>query len=155
MLAIPGAITPHPLASNNRASSSPGSNLNELGPDAFITLLTTQLQTQDPLNPMDPNQMVSELTSMNTLQEIIQIRQDMDSLLTSTQGSTSGTPNNQSNATHAAPTALGALTITPAVATSKTSANAMAAGLAALMNSLAPPTVSANHPQSNSKSQIF
>jgi flagellar hook assembly protein FlgD len=43
-------------------------------------LLTAQLQAQDPLNPMDPNQMVGELTSMNTLQQIIQIRQDLDTL---------------------------------------------------------------------------
>jgi Flagellar hook capping protein - N-terminal region len=74
-------------AKDTGSSATTSANLNELGPDAFITLLTTQLQSQDPLNPMDPNQMVNELTSMNTLQQIMQIRQDMDSLLSTTQQS--------------------------------------------------------------------
>jgi len=70
---------------NAGASSSAGSTAstpsNTLGPDSFITLLTAQLQAQDPLSPMDPDQMVNELTSINTLQQIVQIRTDMDTLV--------------------------------------------------------------------------
>jgi len=73
--------TPTPATGSTSSSSSTSSApSNTLGPNAFITLLTAQLQAQDPLNPMDPNQMVDELTSMNTLQQIIQIRQDLDTL---------------------------------------------------------------------------
>lgn len=68
-------------ASMAAASGNASTPNNQLGANSFITLLTAQLQAQDPLNPLDPNQMVDELTSMNTLQQIIQIRQDMDSLL--------------------------------------------------------------------------
>src|ERR1700736_2303093 len=71
----------------SNSSSSKSAGIKELGPDAFITLLTAQLQAQDPLNPMDPNQMVTELTSMNTLQQIMQIRKDLDSLAAASKGS--------------------------------------------------------------------
>lgn len=72
-------------------SSTQQTSNDELNANSFITLLTTQLQAQDPLNPMDPDQMVSELTEMNTLQEIIQMRTDLDTLVGDTQGSTSTT----------------------------------------------------------------
>jgi len=36
---------------------------------------------------MDPNQMVDELTSMNTLQQVMQMRQDLDTLVGATQSS--------------------------------------------------------------------
>src|SRR5438309_5495532 len=110
------------------ASSASNAASSTLGPNAFITLLTAQLQAQNPLNPMDPNQMVSELTSMNTLQEIIQIRQDMDSLAKPpvatppTTGATTG-PLHPSAAS---------------VAFSPSTSNALAAGLAALTKSLGP-----------------
>lgn len=89
------APTPPPNQGGSQASPS-----NELTANSFITLLTTQLQAQDPLNPLDPNQMVNELTTMNTLQQIMQIRQDMDALLAAAQangGTTSGTGNGSGN----------------------------------------------------------
>ena len=75
-----------PPSSTSSSSSSQNAPSNVLGPDSFITLLTAQLQAQDPLSPMDPDQMVDELTSINTLQQIIQIRSDMDTLVSSIQG---------------------------------------------------------------------
>src|SRR6202171_6860712 len=91
--ANPIVTTPPPTGTSGTSSSAHAQSLSELGPNAFITRLTSQLQAQDPLNPMDPNQMVNELTSMNTLQETIQIRQDMDSLVASNSAKppTSGT----------------------------------------------------------------
>src|SRR5882757_2170184 len=133
------------------SSSSQGTSISELGPNAFITLLTAQLQAQNPLNPMDPNQMVSELTSMNTLQEIIQIRQDMDSLAKPpvatppTTGATTG-PLHSSAAS---------------VAFSPSTSNALAAGLAALTKSLGPSPAAAFASPSpfalsnTNKSQLF
>jgi len=60
-------------ASSNANSNAPSNTLNG---NSFITLLTAQLQAQDPTNPMDPNQMVDELVSINSLQQLIQIQQD-------------------------------------------------------------------------------
>lgn len=83
--------TATPATGSTSASSSASNAANNvLGPNAFITLLAAQLQSQDPLNPMDPNQMVTELTSMNTLQQIIQIRQDLDSLAGAAQPTPTG-----------------------------------------------------------------
>lgn len=136
-------LTAAPVANAAAAGSTTtprAASPTDLGPNAFITLLTAQLQAQNPLNPMDPNQMVSELTSMNTLQEIIQIRQDMDSLAKPP----ATTPPN-----------------TPAPASSPVAASsALSAGLAALTKSLAPSSVAAftspaNISPSNSKSQLF
>ena len=121
-------------ASPSTTGSAQSQPSNQLGPNAFITLLTAQLQAQDPLNPMDPNQMVTELTSMNTLQQIIQIRQDMDSLVSAGQGTSgNGNTGRSGNTTASSPSstmlaAIGSNTDASAPA----SAMALKAGLAAL-----------------------
>ena len=40
----------------------------QLGEDAFLKLLTTQLQNQDPLKPMDDTQSVAQLAQFSALQ---------------------------------------------------------------------------------------
>jgi len=39
----------------------------------FLTLLVSQLQNQDPLNPIDSTQFVSQLTSYSQLEQLINI----------------------------------------------------------------------------------
>jgi len=145
--------TATPLAS--AAASAPSTattrSPTDLGPDAFITLLTAQLQAQNPLNPMDPNQMVTELTSMNTLQEIIQIRQDMD-ILANPPAATPPSAGATAAPSHSSPASA---------AFSPVAANAVAAGLAALSKSLVPSPAAAfaspspfTLPNTN-KSQLF
>ena len=49
------------------------SNNNELGQDVFLQLMITQLQNQDPLDPMDNSEFLSQqamFTQVNTLQEM-------------------------------------------------------------------------------------
>jgi flagellar basal-body rod modification protein FlgD len=94
--------SPNPVTTNgssNNTNSTQNTSNNTLGPDSFITLLTAQLQAQDPLSPMDPDQMVNELTSINSLQQIIQIRSDTDTLVSAlgASQSTSGSPTNGSS----------------------------------------------------------
>jgi flagellar basal-body rod modification protein FlgD len=43
-------------------------NQSALGEDAFLKLLTTQLQNQDPLKPMDDTQSVAQLAQFSALQ---------------------------------------------------------------------------------------
>jgi len=65
-------INPVPSTSSTTASS--GSNVNnQLGEDAFLHLLTTQLQNQDPLNPMDDTQSVAQLAQFSSVQAITQL----------------------------------------------------------------------------------
>lgn len=54
----------------------------------FLQLLIAQLENQDPMNPTDGTQFVTELaqfqqleTSMNTGQDVSAIRQDLDQLV--------------------------------------------------------------------------
>lgn len=86
---VTGSATP--------SSSTTPTPSNTLGPDSFITLLTAQLQAQDPLSPMDPDQMVNELTSINTLQQIVQIRTDMDTLVGALPAGQSGSGTGSTN----------------------------------------------------------
>src|SRR5271163_3556085 len=54
--------------STSSGTSSDSSITSQLGPTAFLQLLTTQLSNQDPLNPMDDTQSVSQLAQFSALQ---------------------------------------------------------------------------------------
>jgi flagellar basal-body rod modification protein FlgD len=151
--ANPIVSTPPPASSGTSSTSSSAQTqaLNELGPNAFITLLTAQLQAQDPLDPLDPNQMVDELTSMNTLQETIQMREDLDTLVSETQG---GTGSSGSGSGAASPNGT-QTTAGTAGAGSVVAASALKSGLAALTHALAPSSTSSVNAQTNSKTQSF
>jgi len=84
-------ITPPADTQLNTTSNSSTDSSNQLGPNSFITLLTAQLQAQDPLNPMDPSQMVDQLTEINSLQQLIQIQSDLQTALGLPQASTGTT----------------------------------------------------------------
>jgi flagellar basal-body rod modification protein FlgD len=92
-LTIPSALTNSANAaaaqSSTTNSSTTSNSNNTLGPNSFITLLTAQLQAQDPLNPMDPSQMVDQLTQINSLQQLIQIQTDLQQVLGTAPASTS------------------------------------------------------------------
>jgi flagellar basal-body rod modification protein FlgD len=51
--------------------------------DAFLTILCTQLQYQDPLDPMETNEFVSELAQLTSVQELQSISDGIDSLVSS------------------------------------------------------------------------
>lgn len=63
-----GAITnlaPPPTSNSNSASSVNG---QVMGSQQFLQLLTTELQNQDPLQPMDDTQSVAQLAQFSALQ---------------------------------------------------------------------------------------
>ena len=47
--------------------------------DEFLKLLITQLQNQDPLEPMDNAEFVSQVTQFSSLEQLISIRQAVES----------------------------------------------------------------------------
>ncbi|MDE1942414.1 MAG: flagellar hook assembly protein FlgD [Betaproteobacteria bacterium] len=51
--------------------------------DSFMTLLVTQLQNQDPLNPMDSGQMTSQLAQISTVDGINKLNATLQALNTS------------------------------------------------------------------------
>jgi flagellar basal-body rod modification protein FlgD len=46
----------------------------------FMQLLLAQLQNQDPMSPMDGNQLASQMVQLNLLDEVTQIQQDVAQL---------------------------------------------------------------------------
>ena len=55
---------------NQRGSS-------ELGKDEFLKLLVTQLQNQDPLNPQDDTQFISQLAQFSALEQMTNMSYDV------------------------------------------------------------------------------
>ena len=67
------------------ASSSLDSGVNE---QMFLQLLVAQLKNQDPMNPTDSTQFVSQLAQFSELEQVIGIRGDIE---TQTNGTTATT----------------------------------------------------------------
>ncbi len=67
---------------SSSTSSSSTSSSNSLGQDAFLQLLVTQLQYQDPLNPMDDKEFVAELAQFSSLEQLTEINTGIEKLAT-------------------------------------------------------------------------
>lgn len=76
-------INPIGLALPNQGSSGTGLAGDQLAEnfDTFLTLLTEQLQNQDPLNPMDSQQFVSQLVDFSSVEQLIGSNKSLESLL--------------------------------------------------------------------------
>lgn len=76
-------INPIGQALPNRGPSGTGLAGDQLAEnfDTFLTLLTEQLQNQDPLNPMDSQQFVSQLVDFSSVEQLIGSNQSLESLL--------------------------------------------------------------------------
>ena len=53
---------------------------NQLGKDAFLQLLTTQLAHQDPTAPQDNGQMIAQLAQFSTLEQLTNIQKSLDAI---------------------------------------------------------------------------
>lgn len=69
------------INAQGNGSSSTGTTTAAQTQDRFLTLLTTQLKNQDPLNPMDNTQMTSQLAQINTVSGIEKLNSSLESLL--------------------------------------------------------------------------
>ena len=56
-----------------------------LGKDAFLQLLITQLQNQDPTNPMDDRDFIAQMAQFSSLEQMQNMTKTMESLLVSQQ----------------------------------------------------------------------
>ncbi|HZT89947.1 MAG TPA: flagellar hook capping FlgD N-terminal domain-containing protein [Stellaceae bacterium] len=64
-------------AAASSASATFGNNFN-----TFLTLLTTQLQNQDPLSPMDTNQFTQQLVEFSQVEQQINTNNNLTNLIT-------------------------------------------------------------------------
>ena len=67
-------------SSSTSSTTSSTSSTNSLGQDAFLQLLVTQLQYQDPLDPMDDKEFVAELAQFSSLEQLTEINTGIDNL---------------------------------------------------------------------------
>ena len=59
---------------------------NALGRDAFLSLLVTQLQHQDPLEPQANGEFIAQLAQFSSLENLEQISQDIAALRSAIEG---------------------------------------------------------------------
>ncbi|MEM8798842.1 MAG: flagellar hook capping FlgD N-terminal domain-containing protein [Pseudomonadota bacterium] len=71
------ALTASPTAT--RADNAAASLASDF--DQFLSLLTTQLQQQDPLEPLDSNQFTEQLVQFTSVEQQIQTNQNLEALL--------------------------------------------------------------------------
>ncbi len=77
--------TSNSTSTNGTAGQSPASGSNTSQPGAvnenmFLQLLVAQLQNQDPLNPPDGTQFVTQLAQFQTLEQQINTGQDISAI---------------------------------------------------------------------------
>jgi flagellar basal-body rod modification protein FlgD len=81
------AISPLSAATNAptgvSSTQTAGAVTNALSYDDFITLLMTELKHQDPTQPMDPTQMVTQLATVSQVGQAVVTNQKLSSMLTS------------------------------------------------------------------------
>jgi flagellar basal-body rod modification protein FlgD len=76
MSTITGTTSASELATQTAATGG----TSELDKDAFLRLLTTQLQHQDPLNPMENSEFVAQLAQFSSLEQLQGLSAGMESL---------------------------------------------------------------------------
>ncbi len=87
--ATPGTTPPASGKSSTNNSMASDALANE---QTFLQLLVSQLKNQDPTNPMDGTQFVTQLAQFSQLEQQLAMRQDLDKLASSiTASGSSGT----------------------------------------------------------------
>ncbi len=62
----------------------------ELGKEAFLSLLVTQLQNQNPLEPQADGEFLAQLAQFSSLESLQEIKSDMAALRSLVEASTAG-----------------------------------------------------------------
>ncbi len=83
--------------SQQTTSSSSSVTSQEIGKSEFLKLLVTQLQNQDPMNPVSNEDFIAQLATFSSLEQLISINQAVTKLADNSQGTgdTSGSKSDQ------------------------------------------------------------
>jgi flagellar basal-body rod modification protein FlgD len=99
-------------SSTNSSSSTGSGSITGISANegTFLTLLVTQLKNQDPLNPTDSTQFVSELAQFSSLEQLININQGVTNITSvvdpaaSTSSTSSGTTSSSGTSSNSSST---------------------------------------------------
>lgn len=78
---VSGSSSSSSTGSSSAAASS--STDNTVDYNTFLQLLVTELQNQDPTNPADPTQYLSQLASFSAVGQAVQTNSKLDTMITS------------------------------------------------------------------------
>src|SRR3954453_18791008 len=80
---ITAAVVNNPTTSTNSTSDSTGINKNTLAGNfqTFLTLLTTQLKNQNPLDPLDTNQFTQQLVQFAQVEQQLKQNEQLTTLI--------------------------------------------------------------------------
>jgi flagellar basal-body rod modification protein FlgD len=72
-------------SSTSQSSNNANSSANNPAPSeqVFLQLLVSQIKNQDPLNPTDSTQFVSQLAQFSELEQVVAIRSDIETAMSS------------------------------------------------------------------------
>jgi flagellar basal-body rod modification protein FlgD len=93
MITPASTAIPSPRATASDGSSSSGTTGTSTDPLAqeqtFLKLLVAQVQNQDPMDPTaDPTQYVTQLAQFSSLEQLTQMRSDLDTMASTSQAPT-------------------------------------------------------------------
>ena len=69
-MTIPAVITNYGTSSTTSSQASSNSSMEGLGMNQFLNLFITQLQNQDPLNPMDSSDFTAQLAQYSSVEQL-------------------------------------------------------------------------------------
>lgn len=72
--------TASPLASSQSSATSKSDALNTVDFQNFLTLLTAQLRSQDPLDPADSTEFVAQLAQFTSVEQLVNVNSKIDKL---------------------------------------------------------------------------
>ncbi len=65
------------LGTSTAGTTAPGAGINSMTASDFLNLMIQQLQQQDPLNPTDSNQLLTQMSQIGSLQSNTQLQQTL------------------------------------------------------------------------------
>ena len=69
-----------PAATGTSSTASSATSASTITSSDFLTLLVGELKNQDPTQPTDPNEYISQLVGVNSLEQLIQINTGISTL---------------------------------------------------------------------------
>src|SRR5215212_11474088 len=74
-------LAPTASTSNNQSNSSATNAINDIDMDTFLKLMITELQQQDPLNPLDNKDMLNQIAQIRAVGASDQLTKTLNSVL--------------------------------------------------------------------------